>query len=534
MYPRAHLLGIPAELRLAIYRAYLFEDGGYVYDYASDKLTAPDHHSIDLGLSSTCKLIAKEMRGMALNINSITFSTVYSADSRLCAGQFGALLELVRRAKVELVLQVRGCLNASMRRDIARKYPEFLRIMDRLNEIANVDLAGRGTLWREAVTDGWTFGEVPSQFQSFATHLCQLVVREPRFLETLDWRCPSLNRSDPVPHNLSSIPSISHAYWKIPTVDEITEMTAILDATYRIREDAYRIGESLGVFPCNCFSSQDHWSQWRFSAAAACIRFLGSLPETTRGDIRQITLLEDHESVARPECHAQGLIPFCLENPLLRVERRVSLWRNTLLTTVSGRCMIPFRRPVSRTGPFGQSPTPSKLEARNITSAIAPWIVEARALESEGMPLGSFQLILDGDPVKDRTTEVFATVLRDAAYQSALSQAHQLGLIGDPIYLLIRRPSLRYFRSFSKAVEELVRGKCIVVRCNFEVGDLMDADKILQEGRNWTAREWDRNWGTHIPSSFDTAFPLPPWNELLREEHPCDSPADMVPFDDPR
>lgn len=48
----------------------------------------------------------------------------------------------------------------------------------------------------------------------------------------------------------------------------------------------------------------------------------------TRSQFRHIVLHEDWDYVAEPECHGRGLLPYILENPLLRITRRVNLWQN--------------------------------------------------------------------------------------------------------------------------------------------------------------------------------------------------------------
>ncbi|KAF2023196.1 hypothetical protein EK21DRAFT_118982 [Setomelanomma holmii] len=65
------------------------------------------------------------------------------------------------------------------------------------------------------------------------------------------------------------------------------------------------------------------------------IRYLQSLSPEVRKQIRNVVLEEDRMSVAGPQGHAQGLIPLCLENPLLRVEQKVNLWENILFSNTS-------------------------------------------------------------------------------------------------------------------------------------------------------------------------------------------------------
>lgn len=64
----------------------------------------------------------------------------------------------------------------------------------------------------------------------------------------------------------------------------------------------------------------------RFSAAAAAIQFLSSVPPDSRSQVRKIAIDEDGFSV-HGQSQIYGLIPFFRENPRLRVERSISLSR---------------------------------------------------------------------------------------------------------------------------------------------------------------------------------------------------------------
>lgn len=68
--------------------------------------------------------------------------------------------------------------------------------------------------------------------------------------------------------------------------------------------------------------------KYRYSATAAAICFLRSTTPDTRTRMRNIRICEDLPSVADPSSHALGLIPFCQENPALRIVRRAGLWSN--------------------------------------------------------------------------------------------------------------------------------------------------------------------------------------------------------------
>ncbi|KAL0765338.1 hypothetical protein CaCOL14_012087 [Colletotrichum acutatum] len=124
---------------------------------------------------------------------------------------------------------------------------------------------------------------------------------------------------DTEPHDALGIAECSVHHWVIPSNEVLEDMASCLDVDIN---DSCRLAGAM--------TTKDR-SNYRFSAAAAAICFLPSMPEELRGHLRRIILDEDRQAVAKQQCHALGLIPFCKENPGLRIERRVNLWRNALL-----------------------------------------------------------------------------------------------------------------------------------------------------------------------------------------------------------
>lgn len=94
----AQLLSLPGELRNQIYRDYLCDDteDGYVYDFEAGKLRKANNQPIELDLMYTCKLIAQEMRGLALSLHSIAFSTLYSRQLRTRAARWAYFVSRFR------------------------------------------------------------------------------------------------------------------------------------------------------------------------------------------------------------------------------------------------------------------------------------------------------------------------------------------------------------------------------------------------------------------------------------------------------
>jgi hypothetical protein len=134
----------------------------------------------------------------------------------------------------------------------------------------------------------------------------------------------------------------------------------------------------------------------KFSAAAAAIQFLRSLPDSIRSLVRNVVLCESKYSVAYPQSHVQGLIPFCVENPNLHITRNVGLW----MTILNGHCRDHPSFLYHKT--YSSYPHPDY-------RATAPWLFEAEALSSLGMPAGSFKFVICSDDqfCPDKNPQVF-------------------------------------------------------------------------------------------------------------------------------
>lgn len=76
---RSDKLGVfcrmPPELRQEIYTHYVREPQGYLHNPETNKLRTADKQPVDLNLMYTCKQIAAEMHGLALQTNLVTFRT---------------------------------------------------------------------------------------------------------------------------------------------------------------------------------------------------------------------------------------------------------------------------------------------------------------------------------------------------------------------------------------------------------------------------------------------------------------------------
>ncbi|KAL1871935.1 hypothetical protein Daus18300_004571 [Diaporthe australafricana] len=456
MVTESAFLNLPRELRDAIYRFYVSYDEGLVYKFDSGKMApANNEHRIDLALSFTCKQVASELEGLILKSNTITFSSVYSDEIRVRAARFHNLrVPLTMEAasfwyyeEETAVTVVHGCFDNGA----AAQRPTFPP-----PEILALD--SEFPAWSIPTDDELLKLSRPYAWKSVGfcdNHYCH----SNRQLHTSEfWNGPHYHE------------------W----VNPLWERWGLRDQI-----------------------QSDNRGKYRFSAASVAIKFISSLPDRLRLHLRHIRLLENNVCVAFPESHAQGLISFCVENPNLRVERRVNLWKaivqqpntyqdeytvNDLDHSPEGQYSRAF---------YGDQ---TGFTTVSITNTLALWIMEAAALGPAGMPKGSFTLVLDAGP-GDVFAEVFQQyVQRDAAWQRAWEIASQRTTgkteteeqQADDAFIRLRSPRCYIYDGFPQAIDDIVNNKSKVIQCTFDPGlQLWDAEAESNKYKPHSADIWD-------------------------------------------
>jgi len=263
---------------------------------------------------------------MALRSHTITFTTLYSEELHTRAGRWNFLLtsNLSLLEYDWIIREVAACMSDTMAEEFQRRLGNgpLAPVFADIRKGCKVPL---GDLAR---------GEIPSVHRETLREICHFAITDPAihdyFANTFCQEVASANKpfaAQKLQYNPAFIFDSGREPWKIPTEEELD----------------YLAGELFHVVPAHpqCFNDQgmlksgeywkQHWHKLRFSAAAAAAHFLISLSPTNRQHTRKIVVHEDHFSVARPECHAQGLVPFCQENPALRIERRSNLWKTIFM-----------------------------------------------------------------------------------------------------------------------------------------------------------------------------------------------------------
>lgn len=246
--------------------------------------------------------------------------------------------------------------------------------------------------------------------------------------------------------------------------------------------------------------------KWYFSAAAACIKFLGSLSVDARSHVRRVILNENYKGVAEPQCHAQGLIPYCQENPNLRIERHIDLWR----------AMHDIAIPTQLRNPGWMRP--EKLYTHEFTSRIRIWIEEAFALLPAGMPSDSFSLVFDAPP--NDLQIMFDILKRAALWQEAFEECCKRELIdtqqGNALTYL-QTHACHISDDFVQAMKDLIQNPTTLIRFDALPGDVWNVEPLIEQSQGWSLRDWSTKYYHLSPRYIDPDPSLPSWREIQLE-----------------
>ncbi|KAF5527506.1 hypothetical protein CGCA056_v001755 [Colletotrichum aenigma] len=525
------------EVRDLIYAQCVYSDGGYILDFDSNRLKCANGDSIDLTFMLTCKRVAREARGIALSTNILNFSSVCSEEHRITAGRFDTFLNLLhcrRDCKIDEIFPDVLSITEDIWKELSEIDPKFTPYLGLLKRRSNgwqITEDGRRERAPKAMpTIGppGSCGETPSISREWVRSVLQTLLEHRHHFGEEQFTLFEIGWSEYrfMENQIASLVNVNPDPWEIPSPPQ------------RVND----LIQSLGN-PFEEYFSQE-WDlihsgppdksqiKYHYSAAAVAIRFLASLPLVCRMSIRTIILDEDRYAVGRAESHGLGLIPYCQENPRLRVERRASMWR-TVLQSMTGNRPPPHTVPEKRQGN-------ECLYAASISDCVAVWVLEALELERAGMPAGSFSLVLDGDSVCPR---IFQDVVqRDAACQAAVDLCLERKILpalswserrSDPRHNwrstalgeYAGKDNMWYlFEDFPQAIRDITSGNSIV-KCNFDVGKMVDPEALVRERRYWKMDDWKEGWWGHKFESFrpDSGS----WIDLL-----CDNSYQSdLPFD---
>jgi len=432
------IVGLPAEIREEIYGYYFRLGDGYNYNPVTKKNAT--------ALRTVNKLIAEETRDFVVKYNEIHFTTVRlpltDPDSWPTHDLLTELSNAQDRAS-RRVLTMSDWYDDAARAYVQANHAPFLPLLDHAKTLRSAHVDRYREQWKE----------VPSVTRHF--------IRET--LDTIRLRFGPGLVAEPSEQQQIYLRRVLTASQGQPIEPCCIPTDTELDAMQR-NADTLRLYD---LFP-HGLDDQFAEDRKRFSAAAVAIRYMKSLRPEARKKLRRIVLDEDDASIAWPECHAQGLIPFCQENGQLRIDRRIDMWK------------IMFARSWN-------------VMATTSSQTIAPWLMEAIALRKFGMPLHAFKLTFIGDTNPTRATQILNVALKDAAWQAALERCTSTNPGGLLHPAIIRTSPTFIMAGFPRAMQDVANGTSMV-RCNFPIGSLPDENEVPEEHLHWALDDWGSEW----------------------------------------
>ncbi|KAK8129070.1 hypothetical protein PG984_010178 [Apiospora sp. TS-2023a] len=499
--------------------SYATVDGGYKCNAETLKLVCADGSRIDNSLVFTCKQVAEEMTGVGFRCNTLNFTTFYSDAMRvtaarwdglweyhqaIAAGVFGAYIGLMQGE--EWIEIAQAWIN-----EIAQKHPDYAPVLQALLEREddhgmfltkswglNPSACAQALFYSlQAHVD--TLGKNPEahkRFQKFQDHV------ECGFRLVLDGARP----------------------WQVPSTDQVDLLVKyIID--HKEKDSPLDQWLRVGYWdsPHVSLKGNKRYTQgkYRFSAASVAHTFLSRLPERLRTHLRNLHIHEDHTSVASPYYHAQGLVPFCLDNPRLRILHRIDMWRTIVAT--------PYKDSLYRDTPeqwFMEKPLLRFSGACNL----ATWLGEALALPSHGMPQQSYTLLLDASQSREQCTSFFQDLIqRHAVWQEVWER---VAIEEDVGWLEVRSAQCYIAAGFPQAVADIANNVSPMVQTTFDAsqGDwdaeavyLQSLDRRLEEVEKPEETELVEAWDpvqrdfVGLTRAFEFKPPLPSYEDLLAE-----------------
>ncbi|CAH0014963.1 unnamed protein product [Clonostachys rhizophaga] len=462
MPPSPCFTGLPTEVRLQIYEFYFHLPGGLIYSHDKQKLVAKDpEEKLEVSLMFTCRTTAAETQGLPFEFNTVTFTTGCHTSNYSHAGEYSQTLLLLHNQRFEVLSYMRPAISEEIYDETTSRFPLFKPVLDAIKEHWPQNGEDNEDFIREIAR----WGDVPFSAREAVALTCQLALQSMERETIAAVAGYRLDNPNLPPHDDPlRILTLDHQPWDIPSKSKLQRLRASL---YMPPQGAFSwergIRNDNGIWR----NSSQHTRPYHFSAAAVAIHFLQQLSVKQRAHFRNIVLREDSESVAFPACHARGLIPFCQENPCLRIERRVNLIGNVLEVPES-LCLARDRF------------------ISDMSKALAVWLVEAMDLEPAGMPPNAFSFVLDDDQAPDRAMVAFDKVYhRCLTWQRHMESEYESGDKDTRRFFQLTKNRLYILDGFPRAMEELYRNNGIL-RCNFNPGEPSE----VTESSIWTMDDY--------------------------------------------
>ncbi|KAF2727564.1 hypothetical protein EJ04DRAFT_517180 [Polyplosphaeria fusca] len=515
-------LRLPREPRDAKYEAYLYDDQGLSYHYPSSQLryATQEKHPERVGLGLVCRAIANEMQQVRLSTNCITFTPGLSDDGgdgveflglRSKAGRFESLLQHVRVAKMYMLMLVAPCIIPTMLDQTTSRYPSVARwfraVFRQLQKGFDGHIRPAYSLESCYDSDVSCRYQYSAAFRDALQYLLTLARGGRNFEELAAQSCTTpIEGYGAAPFVSGSHDALLAWYpeqWLIPSEHDLALESRM--SLPKREKDGYDFEHPQLV-------------DWYFSATALAIRFLEALPTGRRRHVRNIVINEDRRGVGRSESHARGLVPYLLQNSVLRISINVNIWQT----------FVPFIWTEHEL--WGNDYKETLVDFESFLPTVAEWIVETSYITATG--LTSLTFIFDGNGPE--TQQVWENIKKAAALQEAMETSKtcgngrkiELGNVFSTRLRALRALGIRERpveensiflearlqipsdlpRTFSAAIKDIVHGRGII-QFDGDAGDMWDMDQYAATRSKWSLQDFWTEWYNF---RLYTDIPMPP------------------------
>ena len=479
------LFRIPRELRDEIYAYYAHEDDGLLYNYASRSLRFVNGRELDL--SVTCKAIAEEMRGVSLQVNTVTFVpgceetqglVPHQAPPRAC--RFEHLLFATRWTKLVMLHYAAECVTETDLEMVIKAYPAISNVFRSCFRAIRSGFDCRMMSWHSQIPrDVFT-----TSFCDAVQYTLDLIANHPKFEELISKACESPERYPwPQPPFMQGTHRQVLRWrpnaWLIPTDHELCRMESLLTTLQAPPRERAKTYQETNVY---------------FSATAICIATLDRLTPRARKQLRSINLREDCRGVGNPEVHAEGLINYCKENRKLQFRMQASF--STMLAPSF------WTKPASL---VAQRATGTWANVHDYMRILVDWLMRTAALTKLGMPKNSFAAVLDAQSQEaaylwqyiSRAASTRAHMPEDILNEDERDGAEELIL--PAMYMALwRLPA-----GLTSVVEDIINDVSII-RLETPARERLQQKEPVKPYATWSFRDW---YYVSKPINDDVMFP---------------------------
>ncbi|KAI7763623.1 hypothetical protein LZL87_010678 [Fusarium oxysporum] len=506
--------------------------------------------ALTLPIEDLSRSIANDTRAMPLAVNTIRFSTVFRQDWRSLAGCFDLAATTYYVLETDFMFHLAHLITPGMFAEIELMCPGFQTLL-------NIELVGHetwiyhnnnpeiifesdklrpsvcsmvrqylkmidlikingmtitcpfGSLHDEANANAsyhkrkkpWTQGELRE-----ATSYCLKLISEAAPDEFAKYVYKSL------PHWIGKYPAqdfvkLKFNLWDIPSREQVANMLELLDigafvwdlaATWHYAPVSFydQVGKDVPQIDV-LWSLRDQMACWSTS------------PLDVRTLIRTLLLHEDLPSVHLPSRHTQGLVPLLKENPLLRVERRASVFG----------CVASQRRDAIRVLiniEEGEEMLPHpKVLNRDFEANIYYWLLDTLTVVGSGLDTKRFTFVLEAGKYSDYCSELFQRAIQtDISKSKAWKICLETGLLASLRPTRIDENTARYAKDprFEKLIE-LLGNQTSIFRCDFNPGVPLDVDTLVEDAKVRLGEDisdkWVSDWRhDFVPMSYELYYDM--------------------------